>query len=107
MGLRQINITSGGRSIYEKLNIANIKFVLFLYHISHFKRINMTDAEKTVIIKKPTKKETRKEVFEKLSGALAEYKNKLDEKKFENKLKKASKLFAVDILKAIKKDRKK
>jgi hypothetical protein len=67
----------------------------------------MTEAEKTVVIKKPTKKEIRKEVFEKLSGALAEYKNKINEKKFENNLKKASKLFAVDIIKAIKKDRKK
>jgi hypothetical protein len=67
----------------------------------------MTEAEKTVTVKKPTKKETQKEVFEKLSGALAEYKSKLDGKKFENKLKKASKVFAVDIVKAIKKDRKK
>lgn len=66
----------------------------------------MNDEEKTVLVKKPTKKETRKEVFEKLSGALAEYKGKLDEKKFENKLKKASKLFAVDIIKAIKKESK-
>ena len=64
----------------------------------------MTQADKMVVMKKPTKKETRKEVFEKLSGALAEYKGKLNEKKFENNLKKASKLFAVDILKAIKKD---
>ena len=67
----------------------------------------MTDAEKTVIIRKPTKKETQKEVFEKLSHALAEYKSQLDGKKFENKLKKASKVFATDIVKAIKKDRKK
>jgi hypothetical protein len=67
----------------------------------------MTDTEKPVIVKKLTKKETQKEVFEKLSGALAEYKSKLDGKKFENKLKKASKVFAVDIVKAIKKDRKK
>ena len=67
----------------------------------------MTDAEKTMIVKKPTKKETQKEVFEKLSGALAEYKSKLNEKKFESKLKKASKLFAVDIVKAYKKDDKK
>jgi hypothetical protein len=67
----------------------------------------MTDAEKTLIVRQPTKKETRKEVFEKLSGALAEYKSKLDEKKFENKLRKVSKLFAVDIVKAMKKDRKK
>ena len=56
--------------------------------------------------KKFIKKETRKEVFEKLAGALAEYKSKLNEKKFENNLKKATKLFAVDIVKAIKKDRK-
>jgi len=53
------------------------------------------------------KKETRKEVFNKLSDALSDYKNKLDEKKFENNLKKASKLFAVDIVKALKKDLKK
>jgi len=67
----------------------------------------MTEAGKTGIAKKPTKKEMQKEVFEKLSGALAEFKSKLDGKKFDNKLKKASKLFAVDIVKAIKKDRKK
>ncbi len=58
------------------------------------------------VAKKLTKKIARKEIFEKLSGALAEYKNKLDEKKFENKLKKASNLFAMDIVKAFKKDRK-
>jgi hypothetical protein len=63
-------------------------------------------AQKAMVVKKPTKKETRKEIFEKLSGALAEYKNKLDEKKFENKLKKASRFFAADIVKAYKKDRK-
>jgi hypothetical protein len=67
----------------------------------------MSDKEQqTPVTKKLTKKIARKEIFEKLSGALAEYKNKLDEKKFENKLKKASNLFAVDIVKAFKKDRK-
>jgi hypothetical protein len=67
----------------------------------------MKEAGQEGILKKPTKKETQKEVFEKLSGALAEYKSKLDGKKFKNKLKKASKVFAVDIVKAIKKDHKK
>ena len=43
-------------------------------------------------------------MYEKLSGALAEYKGKMDEKKFENKLKRASKFIAADIVKAIKKD---
>ena len=66
----------------------------------------MTDIEqKPAVVKKLTKKQAKKEVFEKLSGALAEYKNKLDKKKFESNLKKASKLFAVDIAKAFKKDR--
>lgn len=55
--------------------------------------------------KKYTKKQAKQEIFEKLSGALADYKNRLDKKKFENKLKKATKLFAVDLAKAINKER--
>ena len=51
---------------------------------------------------KVTKKELRKVVYEKLAGALAEFKDTVSEKKFKNKLKKASKLFAVDIAKAAK-----
>jgi hypothetical protein len=67
----------------------------------------MTDIEqKPAVVKKLTKKQAKKEVFKKLSGALAEYKNKLDKKKFESNLKKASKLFAIDIAKAFKKARK-
>jgi len=54
--------------------------------------------------KKITKKQVRQEVVTRLSGALEEYKNKLGEKKFETKIKKASKLFAVDLTKAFKKD---
>ena len=64
----------------------------------------MNKIEKQVQVKGITKKEARKVIFEKLSGALAEYKNKLDKKKFESKLKKASKLFAVDIAKASRKN---
>jgi hypothetical protein len=66
----------------------------------------MSDTGKPVAVKKITKKEARKAVFEKLSGAMAEYKSKLDKKKFESNLKKASKLFAEDLVKAFKKDRK-
>ena len=66
----------------------------------------MNKVEKQVKAKGITKKQARKVVFEKLSGALAEYKNKLDKKKFESKLKKASKLFAVDIARASRKDKK-
>ncbi len=58
------------------------------------------------IAKKPTKKEAEKEVFEKLSSALAEYKGDVKEKKFKRNLKKASKLFAVDVARSLKKNRK-
>ena len=50
---------------------------------------------------KLSKKEARKIVYEKFSNALAEYKANLKEKKFDTNLKKASKLFAADIAKAI------
>ncbi len=66
----------------------------------------MSEKETPALEKKVTKKEARKAVFEKLSGALAEYKNKLDKKKFESNLRKASKLFAVELVKASKKNRK-
>ncbi|NJO25698.1 MAG: hypothetical protein HC867_07965 [Bacteroidia bacterium] len=50
--------------------------------------------------KKISKKETQKIIFEKISGALSEYKSNLKEKKFVANLRKASKLFATDIVKA-------
>jgi hypothetical protein len=50
--------------------------------------------------KKVTKKELRKVVYQKLEGALSEFKDKVNKKKFESRLKKASRLFAVDIAKA-------
>ena len=50
---------------------------------------------------KLSKKEARKIVYEKLSNALAEYKANVKEKKFDSNLKKASKLFAADIAKAL------
>jgi len=51
--------------------------------------------------KKLSKKEARKVVYEKFAVALAEYKPGLKEKKFASNLKKASKLFAADIAKAV------
>lgn len=50
-----------------------------------------------------TKKQARKLVYEKLAGALAEYKTGFGKKRFENNLKKASKLFATDLAKATQK----
>ncbi len=54
---------------------------------------------------KVSKKEARKIVYEKLSSALAEYKASVKEKKFDSNLKKASKLFAADIAKAVAKQK--
>ncbi|HTS44313.1 MAG TPA: hypothetical protein VMH01_07940 [Puia sp.] len=54
----------------------------------------MTQETKKTSSKKLTKKLARKEIYEKLAGVLAEYKNGSGEKKFDKKLHKASKLFA-------------
>jgi hypothetical protein len=48
-----------------------------------------------------SKKDLQRLVFEKLAGALGEYKENLKEKKFTRNLKKASKLFAADIARTI------
>ena len=50
-----------------------------------------------------TKKQVRKEIFEKLTGALADYKQDLGEKKFATRVKKASKLISRDLEKLSKK----
>ena len=53
--------------------------------------------------KKLSKKEARKIVYEKFAVALADYRAEVKEKKFASNLKKASKLFAADIAKAVSK----
>lgn len=55
---------------------------------------------KTDDAKKISKKEARKMVYDKLAGALSEYKDVVKEKRFTTNLKKASKLFAADIARA-------
>jgi hypothetical protein len=54
---------------------------------------------KTQEKKKTRRKETEKIVYDKLTGALAEFKNDLSGKKLTANLKKVSKLFAADLLK--------
>ena len=49
------------------------------------------------------KKQVRKEIFEKLTGALADYKKELGEKKLATRVKKASKLISRDLEKVSKK----
>jgi CO dehydrogenase/acetyl-CoA synthase gamma subunit (corrinoid Fe-S protein) len=62
----------------------------------------MMDVQTEATPVKLTKKQVRKTVYEKLSAALSDYKE-LNQKKFENKLRKASKLIAPDIRKALNK----
>jgi len=57
--------------------------------------------------KKLSKKEARKIAYQKLSAAFAEYKTGMKEKRFTSQLKKASKLFAADIAKAVARQRQK
>jgi hypothetical protein len=51
------------------------------------------------------KKQVRKEIGEKLTGALAEYKKELGEKKLATHVKKVSKLISRDLLKISKKQK--
>jgi len=55
-------------------------------------------------LKKQTRKQVTQELIGKLAGALDGYKSTLGEKKFAKKIEKASKLFAVDLTKALRRD---
>jgi hypothetical protein len=57
-------------------------------------------------LKKAPKTELKQELINKLSDALGDYKAKMGEKKFTSKIKKASKLFAVDLRRALRKNEK-
>ncbi len=59
--------------------------------------------QETVAPSISTKKQVRKEIFEKLTGALADYKQELGEKKLATRVKKASKLISRDLEKLSKK----
>ncbi|TAL40522.1 MAG: hypothetical protein EPN92_14580 [Chitinophagaceae bacterium] len=56
---------------------------------------------------KISKKDFRKEVMQKLAEALAVYKQELGDKKFESRVRKASKLFSRNIVKIHKKKKEK
>ena len=51
-----------------------------------------------------SKKQARKLIYEKLAAALQDYKNSMKEKRFNANLKKASRLFAADLAKGLKKN---
>jgi len=60
----------------------------------------MANPEKIRIPKKNPEKELRKTIQEKLAIALSDHKNGLDEKDFQDSLKKASKILSKDISEA-------
>lgn len=62
--------------------------------------------QETVGAPVPTKKEVRKQVGDKLAGALADYKQDLGEKKLATRVKELSKLISRDLLKISKKQKK-
>jgi hypothetical protein len=59
--------------------------------------------QETETVASPTKKQVRKEIVEKLTGALADYKKELGEKKLATHVKNVSKLISRDLLKISKK----
>ena len=61
--------------------------------------------QETVHPSSPDKKQVRKEIGEKLAGALSDYKQELGEKKLATRVKKVSKLISRDLLKISKKQK--
>ncbi|MDO6434036.1 hypothetical protein Q4E93_25735 [Flavitalea sp. BT771] len=61
--------------------------------------------QETEAVAIPKKKQVRKEIVEKLTGALADYKQELGEKKLATHVKNVSKLISRDLLKISKKKR--
>jgi hypothetical protein len=62
--------------------------------------------QETVNPTAPDKKQVRKEIGEKLAGALADYKQELGEKKLATRVKEVSKLISRDLRKSSKKQKK-
>lgn len=83
-----------------KNNIHFIDLILFLcYLIITKKNIIRMSQQETANPTTPNKKQVRREIGEKLAGALAEYKQELGEKKLATHVKKVSKLISRDLLK--------
>jgi hypothetical protein len=89
----------------KNLTLVLTRSVLNLcYHIITKNIIRMSQQE-TANPAVSHKKQVRKEIGEKLTGALAEYKQELGEKKLATHVKKVSKLISRDLLKISKKQK--
>jgi len=99
------NLDPVGIRAGQNLTLSLIALILFLcYHIITKNIIRMTQQE-TANPAVSHKKQVRKEIGEKLTGALAEYKQELGEKKLATHVKKVSKLISRDLLKISKKQK--
>lgn len=89
-----------------KLNIVFVALLLILCYQIITKNIIRMSQQETVNPAAPDKKQVRKEIGEKLTGALADYKQELGEKKLATRVKEVSKLISRDLLKISKKQKK-
>jgi DNA-binding transcriptional regulator YbjK len=100
-------LTALCQQVEAKLNIGFILLILILcYHFSLPKNIIRMSQQEAVHPTTPNKKQVRKEVGEKLIGALADYKQELGEKKLAGYVKDVSREISRDLLKVSKKQKK-
>jgi hypothetical protein len=90
----------------ENLTLPFGPHVLNLYYQIITKNIIRMSQQETVNPAAPDKKQVRKEIGEKLAGALADYKQELGEKKLATRVKEVSKLISRDLRKSSKKQKK-
>jgi hypothetical protein len=94
---------SGGE---QNLTLPFVALLLNLCYQIIIKNIIRMSQQETVNPTAPDKKQVRKEIGEKLTGALADYKQELGEKKLATRVKEVSKLISRDLLKISKKQKK-
>lgn len=95
----------------RKLNIGFDLLILnlcyqFIIKVTLPKNIIRMSHQGTVNPAAPDKKQVRREIGEKLAGALAEYKQELGEKKLATRVREVSKLISRDLRKSSKKHKK-
>jgi len=95
-----------GRLPQQNLTLPFGPYALNLYYQIITKNIISMSQQETVNPTAPDKKQVRREIGEKLAGALAEYKQELGEKKLATRVKEVSKLISRDLRKSGKKQKK-
>jgi hypothetical protein len=99
------NFDPGGIRVGKNLTLSFLTLILFLCYLIIIKNIIRMNQQETANPTVSNKKQVRKEIGEKLAGALADYKQELGEKKLATHVKKVSKLISRDLLKINKKQK--